>query len=304
MEFTIFMHSFQPDNHLEFDQKSAKFPSWLKRPIAHSGKHKSIDQSIHSSGLHTVCVEAKCPNRSECYSKGTATFLIMGNTCTRHCSFCSVNHGSPGLIDPNEPQKVLEAIKTLKLRHVVITSVTRDDLDDGGASVYAEMITLIRHALSEVTIEILIPDLKGDLQALEKIISVKPDIFNHNIETVPRLYSAIRPQALYQRSMYVLEMAAKGGLNVKSGIMVGLGETVNEVLQVMKDMYAVGCRMITIGQYLQPSDNQTPVKEFITPDQFSFYEKIGYEIGFSSVFAGPFIRSSYMAERIFREVQH
>lgn len=302
MEFTIFMHNFLPDNNLEFDQKSAKFPYWLKRPIAHSGKHKSIEQIIHSSGLHTVCVEAKCPNRSECYSKGTATFLIMGNTCTRHCSFCSVNHGVPESIDPAEPQKVLDAIKTLKLRHVVITSVTRDDLYDGGASVYTEIITLVRQALPEITIEILIPDLKGNLQALERIISVKPDIFNHNIETVPRLYPLIRPQALYQRSLYVLEMAAKGGLNVKSGLMVGLGETVTEVLQVMKDMYAIGCRIITIGQYLQPSDYQTQVKEFITPDQFSSYEKIGYEIGFSSVFAGPFIRSSYMAEKIFKEI--
>jgi len=292
------------DSNSNVEKKNAQFPSWLKRQIAHSGKQNSILENIHSSGLHTVCVEAKCPNRSECYSKGTATFLILGNTCTRFCTFCGVNHGDPEAVDLDEPAKVVDAVKSLKLNHVVITSVTRDDLSDGGASVYSETITQIRKSLPDVTIEILIPDFKGDHRALEKVISVKPDIFNHNIETVPRLYSEVRPQALYERSLQVLSIAANGGLRVKSGIMVGLGETIEEVQQVMKDVYATGCRIMTIGQYLQPSKNQTSVKEFITPDQFGLYEEFGNELGFSSVFAGPFIRSSYMAEKIFRDVQH
>jgi lipoic acid synthetase len=286
------------------DNKTTRFPSWLKRPIAHSGKQKSILENIHSSGLHTVCVEAKCPNRSECYSKGTATFLILGNICTRFCTFCGVNHGTPLPVDVDEPEKLIAAIKSLRLNHVVITSVTRDDLLDGGAGVYAETITRIKQTIPAVTVEILIPDFNGNQPALEMVISRKPDIFNHNIETIPRLYSLIRPQAQYQRSLDVLSLAARSGLTVKSGIMVGLGESEKEVHQVMRDLYSSGCRIITIGQYLRPSIQQTPVIEHVSPEQFSSYEKVGQALGFSSVFAGPFVRSSYMAEKIFQNVLH
>jgi lipoic acid synthetase len=292
------------DSDKQPENLTTRFPSWLKRSIAHSGKHKSIMENIHSSGLHTVCVEAKCPNRSECYSKGTATFLILGNICTRFCTFCGVNHGAPMPVDVDEPEKLIGAIKSLKLNHVVITSVTRDDLSDGGAAIYAETITRIKQALPAVTVEILIPDFNGNQAALELVISKKPDIFNHNIETIPRLYSSIRPQALYQRSLDVLSLAARSGLTVKSGIMVGLGEIESEVHQVMRDLYSAGCRILTIGQYLRPSKQQTPVIEHVSPEQFSSYEKVGQALGFSSVFAGPFVRSSYMAEKIFQNVLH
>ena len=285
-------------------KQTARFPSWLKRPIAHSGKQKHILESIHSLGLHTVCVEAKCPNRSECYSKGTATFLILGNICTRYCTFCGVSHGAPLPVDFSEPEKLVSAIKSLKLTHVVITSVTRDDLSDGGAAIYAETITRIKQTHPAVAVEILIPDFNGNQSALELVISRKPDIFNHNIETIPRLYSFVRPQAQYQRSLEVLSLAASRGLTVKSGIMVGLGENENEVHQVMRDLRSAGCRIMTIGQYLRPSKEQTPVVEHVSPERFSSYEKTGYDMGFSSVFAGPFVRSSYMAESIYQNVLH
>jgi lipoic acid synthetase len=275
-----------------------RFPSWLKRPIAHSGKQKDVLETIHSSGLHTVCVEARCPNRSECYNKGTATFLILGATCTRFCTFCSVNHGTPGPIDPDEPGKIASAVKDLRLKHVVITSVTRDDLPDGGASVYADIITLLKKEIPAITVEVLIPDFQGDNDALFTVFKTKPDIFNHNIETIPRLYEQIRPQAIYQRSLDVLKRASEHGLIVKSGIMVGLGEQDDEVFRVMQDLLDHGCSIMTIGQYLRPSRNQTPVVAYIPPEKFDEYEKKGLELGFKTVFAGPYVRSSYMAEQL------
>lgn len=291
-------------NNSSANKKNPQFPAWLKRPIAFSGKQKNIHENIHAFGLHTVCVEAKCPNRSECYSKGTATFLILGDTCTRFCSFCSVNHGIPESLDTAEPLKILNAVKTLNLKHVVITSVTRDDLLDGGASIYIETIARLKQSIPHVTVEVLVPDFKGERTVITSVIEAKPDIFNHNIETVPRLYSKIRPQAEYRRSLEVLSIAAENGLTAKSGIMVGLGESPDEVMQVMRDLHSTGCKILTIGQYLQPSKRQTEVKEFISPDQFKAYEKYGYKLGFLSVFAGPFVRSSYMAEKIFEDVPH
>ncbi len=275
-----------------------RFPSWLKRPIAYSGKQKEVLDKIHSSGLHTVCVEARCPNRSECYNKGTATFLILGATCTRFCTFCSVDHGTPGPPDPDEPGKLVSAVISLKLKHVVITSVTRDDLPDGGASVYADIITLLKKEIPGITVEVLIPDFKGDKDALITVFKTKPDIFNHNIETVPRLYEQIRPQAIYQRSLDVLKRASEYGLVVKSGIMAGLGERDDEVFGVMQDLLDHGCSIMTIGQYLRPSRNQTPVVAHISPEKFNEYEKKGIDLGFRTVFAGPYVRSSYMAEQL------
>lgn len=275
-----------------------RFPSWLKRPIAYCGRQKDVLDKIHSSGLHTVCVEARCPNRSECYNKGTATFLILGTTCTRFCTFCSVNHGIPGPPDPDEPGKLVSAVSSLKLRHVVITSVTRDDLPDGGASMYADIITRLKKEIPGITVEVLIPDFKGDKDALLTVFEAKPDIFNHNVETVPRLYNQIRPQAIYQRSLDVLKYASEYGLVVKSGIMAGLGEQDEEVFGVMQNLLDHGCSIMTIGQYLRPSRSQTPVVAHISPDKFSEYEKKGIDLGFRTVFAGPYVRSSYMAEQI------
>ncbi|NLD93521.1 MAG: lipoyl synthase [Fibrobacter sp.] len=275
-----------------------RFPSWLKRPIAHCGKQKDVLEKIHNSGLHTVCVEARCPNRSECYNLGTATFLILGTTCTRFCTFCSVNHGIPGPPDPDEPGKLVSAVSSLKLRHVVITSVTRDDLPDGGASVYADIITRLKKEIPGITVEVLIPDFKGDKDALLTVFEAKPDIFNHNVETVPRLYNQIRPQAIYQRSLDVLKYASEYGLVVKSGIMAGLGEQDEEVFGVMQNLLDHGCSIMTIGQYLRPSRSQTPVVAHVSPDKFSEYEKKGIDLGFRTVFAGPYVRSSYMAEQI------
>jgi lipoic acid synthetase len=289
------------ENNSEFVNRK---PEWLKRKISLSGRQKSVHESIHSSGLHTVCMEAKCPNKGECYAKGTATFLIMGSVCSRYCTFCSVSHGLPENLDLNEHQKIIDAITKLKLKHVVITSVTRDDLPDGGSSFYAELIQKIRAAVPKVTIEVLIPDFQGNKNAIETVILASPDIFNHNVETVPRLYKSIRPQAIYDRSLSVLKQAAQSGLIVKSGLMVGLGESTEEIKAVMDDLHKNGCSIVTIGQYLQPSKEQSPVEAFISPEQFEEYKEYGQKIGIPIVYAGPFIRSSYMAEEIFRDLQH
>lgn len=291
-------------NMSDMDEESkATKPYWLKRKIAYSGKHNSVQHNIHTRGLHTVCIEAKCPNRSECYSRGVATFLIMGNICTRNCSFCSVSHGTPTNLDPNEPDQIAEAVAELKLKHVVITSVTRDDLEDGGASHYALIVKKLKNRFPEITTELLIPDLQGDTNALDIVFTSKPDILNHNVETVPCLYPLIRPQASFQRSLDVLKRASDKGLTTKSGIMVGLGEKFDDVIKTMQALRAHGCSIITIGQYLRPSADQIEVKEFVHPEIFENYSKAGKQMGFSEVFAGPFVRSSYRADELLKEVQ-
>lgn len=277
-------------------------PSWLKRKIAYSGKHNSIRNNIHAKGLHTVCLEAKCPNRSECYSRGVATFLIMGNVCTRNCSFCSVSHGTPQKLNPLEPDHIVEATIGLNLKHVVITSVTRDDLFDGGASVYALIVKRLRDSLPDITIELLIPDFKGDPTALDTVFNSRPDVLNHNVETVPQLYPVIRPQASFQRSLEVLKRASEKGLITKSGIMVGLGEKYDEVIQTMDALRRNGCSILTIGQYLQPSANQIKVSEFVHPEVFEKYSIAGKEMGFSEIFSGPYVRSSYRADELWDKV--
>ena len=278
-------------------------PPWLKRKIAYPGKHNSIRHYIHTQGLHTVCVEAKCPNRAECYSRGVATFLIMGNVCTRNCSFCSVSHGIPAKLDPSEPEHILEAVAQLNLRHVVITSVTRDDLPDGGASHYAQIVKMLKSHLPKVTTELLIPDFKGDVAALNTVFNSLPDILNHNVETVPELYPLVRPQASFQRSLEVIRQASEQGLTTKSGMMVGLGERYEEVLKTMEALRSVGCSIVTIGQYLRPSSGQIKVTEFIDPEVFEKYSIAGKKMGFSEVFAGPFVRSSYRADELLNEVR-
>lgn len=284
-----------PQNTDAAPQASRRFPPWLKKRVSFGPAYSAVHSCISGSGLHTVCVEAKCPNRAECFSSGTATFLIMGPICTRHCGFCGVAHGAAQPLDPDEPLKVARAAQSLNLRHIVITSVTRDDLPDGGASHFAETVRVCRNLMPDSTIEILIPDFDGNPDAFALILTSHPDILNHNLETVPRLYPAIRPRAGFIRSLELLMFFSKRDCTTKSGIMVGFGESEEEVITVLRQLRSAGCRIVTIGQYLRPSAEQVPVAEYVPPERFRRYEEKGIHIGFESVAAGPFIRSSYHA---------
>lgn len=269
-------------------------PQWLKKqfdPVA-EGKMTAL---LRSLSLHTVCEDANCPNRSECFKSKTATFLILGDVCTRGCRYCAVAKGVPFPLDPDEPQHVAEAAETLGLKHIVVTSVTRDDLPDGGADHFARTITALRKRLPQSTIEVLIPDFQGDQAALQCVIDAKPDIINHNVETVSALYPVVRPQANYRRSLELLQRVKQAGLYSKTGFMVGLGETREDVLSLMDDLAEIGCDMLTIGQYLQPSKNHLPVVAFITPEQFDEYKELALAKGIRYVASGPFVRSSYHA---------
>ncbi|MCH7975996.1 MAG: lipoyl synthase, partial [Bacteroidetes bacterium] len=251
-------------------------------------------------GLHPVCQTARCPNLGRCWTAGTATFMILGDVCTRSCSFCAVQTGRPTDkdLDWDEPRRVAEAARLMGLKHVVVTSINRDDREDGGAPIFAETIRLVREQIPGCTIEVLIPDMRGLRPALEKIFEQKPDLLNHNIETVPRLYRRVRPQADYQRSLDVLKMAKdEHGLRTKSGIMVGLGETEEEVFSLMDDLAAHGVNVMTIGQYLQPTKMHLPVEEYVHPDVFAYYKEVGEAKGIEYVESGPLVRSSYHAER-------
>ena len=273
-------------------------PPWLRRPLPRLGKKTSVEKQIRSRGLHTVCEEAKCPNRAECFARGTSTFLICGGVCTRHCTFCSVGHGCPSALDRDEPQNVARAAAEMGLGYVVLTSVTRDDLPDGGAAHFARTISALKAALPGTGIEALIPDFAGKSEALEQVLASLPDVLNHHIETVPRLYPHIRPQAIYRRSLDVLSAAAKRIGWVKSGIMVGLGETPDEVHGVLKDLREMGANVLTIGQYLRPTPRQVPVREYVEPSRFDEYREYAEALGFKKVCAGPYVRSSYRAEEI------
>jgi len=269
-------------------------PQWLKKqfdPVA-EGKMTAL---LRSLSLHTVCEDANCPNRSECFKSKTATFLILGDVCTRGCRYCAVAKGAPFPLDPDEPQHVAEAAETLGLKHIVVTSVTRDDLPDGGAEHFARTISALRERLPQSTIEVLIPDFQGDQAALQCVIDAKPDIINHNVETVPALYPVVRPQANYRRSLELLQRVKQAGLYSKTGFMVGLGETREDALSLMDDLAEIGCDMLTIGQYLQPSKNHLPVAAFITPEQFDEYKELALAKGIRYVASGPFVRSSYHA---------
>jgi lipoic acid synthetase len=279
-------------------------PEWLRTKIGHYKNLSTVEETLKDLHLNTVCDAANCPNRSECFSNKTATFMILGSRCSRNCRFCDVAFGGMTTVDPEEPKHVAQAVKKLGLKHVVITSVTRDDLDDGGAFQFVNVINRIRKSSPNVSIEVLIPDLQGNKEALKTIVDAKPEIINHNIETISRLYDAIRPSAIYERSLEVLSNVKKMDENIytKSGVMVGLGEGEAEVIQVMKDLKAAGCDFLTIGQYLQPSKDHYPVKEYIHPDLFKKYEEIGLEIGFKAVASGPLIRSSYDALEMFNKI--
>ncbi len=271
-------------------------PEWLKSKIAGGGDFNRIHALVHSHRLHTVCEEARCPNLGECWELGTATFMILGDICTRSCRFCAVKTGRPSKdLDWDEPQRVVDAIRTLNLCYAVITSVNRDEREDGGAPIFAETIRLIHESIPNCRVEVLIPDFKGNEKSLNIVLEAKPDILNHNLETVPRLYHAVRPQANYKQSLQVLDRAKQKGFVTKTGLMVGLGEEINEVLDVMYDAREVGCELLTIGQYLQPSKENLPVARFVHPDEFRMLKERGYEMGFRHVESGPLVRSSYHA---------
>ena len=276
-------------------------PPWLKRRIPSGATYQEIRGLIQETHLHTVCQEACCPNLGECFSQGTATFLILGDRCTRNCRFCAVAHGPKDPPDPTEPLRVAEAIGHMKLRYAVVTSVTRDDLPDGGASLFAETIRRIREKRPETKVEVLIPDFCGDHQSLKTVLEARPDVLNHNVETVPRLYASVRPQAVYQRSIDLLKNAHRldPSIPTKSGLMLGLGERPEEVEQVLNDLLEAGCRILTLGQYLQPSADHLPVERFVTPEEFEELRKKALEMGFREVASGPFVRSSYHAQELF-----
>jgi lipoic acid synthetase len=273
-------------------------PDWLKKKLnADRSKLSEIKVMLRSLRLHTVCEEARCPNIGECFASRTATFMILGDICTRNCRFCAISKGIPGSPDPKESENISHAVHVLQLRHTVITSVTRDDLDDGGASQFVDVVRKLKENCPETTIELLIPDLNGNWKALEKIVREHPDVLNHNVETVPSLYSNVRPGATYERSIGLLQRVKEidSSIITKSGIMVGLGEGEDEVKSVIEDLLGAGCSMLTIGQYLQPSLNHLPVVEYITPEQFEGYKIFALERGFSFVASGTLVRSSYHA---------
>jgi len=279
-------------------------PAWLKAPVPDGPGYRSTKQIVDGHKLNTVCESANCPNRGECWSAGTATFMINGNVCTRSCSFCNVFTGKPLEVNPHEPEAVADAAAQMKLEHVVVTAVNRDELPDGGAGQFAATIRALRLRLPGAQIEVLVPDFMGREEAADAVIAERPDVFNHNIETVPRLYKPVRPQARYERSLAVLRRAADAGLVTKSGIMVGLGEEEAEVRQTLRDLREAGVRIVTIGQYLRPSDRHHPVIRYVTPDEFDAWRDYGLsELGFSEVASGPLVRSSYHAKESFRAAQ-
>ncbi|MFC0905396.1 lipoyl synthase [Clostridium sp. MT-14] len=273
-------------------------PDWLKVKIRGGEFSGEVKGVLKKYSLNTVCREANCPNRMECFNKRTATFMILGKNCTRNCTFCNVTKAKPENVDEKEPANVAQAVDKLDLRHAVITSVTRDDLEDGGASHFARVIEEIKRLKKSITIEVLIPDFKGDRASLKKVVNAKPDVINHNVETAPRLYSEVRPMAVYERSLELLNRVKimDSSILTKSGFMLGLGERREDIIQVLKDLREVNCDIVTIGQYLAPSLKHHPVVEYVHPRVFDEYKKIGLKLGFKYVASSPLVRSSYHAE--------
>jgi lipoic acid synthetase len=279
-------------------------PEWLRKNTTHFQEVHSLKTELRRLNLHTVCESARCPNLHECFHRGAATFMILGNLCTRGCGFCSVPKGSPSKqefqLDPNEPANVARMAADLNLRYVVITSVNRDDLEDGGSRHFAETVHQVRGALPKARVEVLTPDFCGSLDAVARVLDAGPDVFNHNMETIQRLYRRVRPQADYQQSLQVLRFARiyRPGVLTKSGLMAGLGEQADEVRQLLRDLRAVDVDVATVGQYLQPTRRNLPVANYVTPAQFDDYRDYGLSIGFKMVFSGPLVRSSYMADQV------
>ena len=278
-------------------QERQRLPPWFKVRLSQGPDYREIRQTMDRLGLHTICEEARCPNVWECWNNRTATFLILGDICTRRCHYCAVTTGRPLELDREEPLRVAEAVQALGLRHAVITSVNRDELPDGGAAIFAETIRHIRRLIPTCAVEVLIPDFEGNEEALRLVVAERPDILNHNIETVVRLFPSIRPQGKYVRSIELLDRAKKLGARTKSGLIVGMGETAEEIRQVMRDLRAAQCDILTIGQYLQPSKEHLPVTRFYHPDEFVAFKTEGLALGFSHVESGPLVRSSYHAEQ-------
>jgi lipoic acid synthetase len=271
-------------------------PAWLKVRFSGGANYQQVRQAVSGNALHTVCESARCPNQGECWERGTATFMILGDVCTRSCSFCAVKTGRPESLDREEPLRVAEAVRAMGLRYAVITSVNRDELPDGGAQVWAETVRAVRRASPATRIELLVPDFLGDLKAVGTVLEAKPDVFGHNLETVPSLYKAVRPQARYERSLKVLAHAASQGFMAKSSLMLGLGEEEAELLKVFADLRQAGVRILALGQYLQPAQENLAVRGYVSPERFKALKQAALGLGFEFVFSGPLVRSSYHAE--------
>ncbi len=277
--------------------RTERLPGWFKVKIETGPHYRRIQSLVREQRLHTICEESHCPNKWECWNNRTATFLLLGDVCTRRCHYCSVTTGRPDVVDPQEPERVAEAVRALDLRHAVLTSVNRDELEDGGASIFSATMYAIRRRLPTCTVEVLVPDFQGNPVPVETVLAAAPEIFAHNIETVSRLFPAVRPQGNYERSLRVLRWANAQGARTKSGLMVGMGETNEEVLSVLHDLRAVGCEIVSIGQYLQPTTAHRVVHRYYEPEEFEDLKRQGMALGFRHVEAGPLVRSSYHAEQ-------
>jgi len=282
---------------IEKKEKRQGKPKWLRVKLPTGESYKKVRKLVSNHKLHTICESGNCPNMGECWGAGTATFMILGNICTRSCGFCAVATGKPLAVDWAEPERVARSVKLMEVKHAVVTSVDRDDLKDGGSIIWADTVKAIRRLSPTTTMETLIPDFKGNMGQVQRIIDVAPEVVSHNVETVKRLTRSVRIQARYERSLEVLKYLKEGGMRTKTGIMLGLGETEEEVIEAMKDLVNVGVDVLTLGQYLQPTPKHLPVKEFVTPEQFAKYKVIGLELGLQYVESGPLVRSSYHAEK-------
>ncbi|SHN52218.1 lipoyl synthase [Desulfovibrio litoralis] len=286
-------------------QKALRIPPWLRIKLPKVGEHKErfvlTKDNVDKLGLHTVCQSAKCPNMCQCFSAGTATFLLLGNICTRNCAFCNIESGKVVSPDQNEPKNIALAAKELGLKHVVLTSVTRDDLPDGGAGQFAQSIYYLREMIDDISIEVLIPDFQGCEHALKMVMDAKPDIINHNVETTPNLYNTIRPEANYKQSLELLRRVKQAGFISKSGFMVGLGETEDEIKTLLSDLAGVECDIVTVGQYMQPTRKHMQVLSYVEPELFDSYAKYGQQLGIPYVFSAPLVRSSFNALDIYKE---
>ena len=290
-----------PESEIDLPKR---LPEWVKRTVLNTEENRGVRAILKDGKLNTICESGRCPNKGECWARGTATFLLMGPLCTRTCKFCSVNKGLPGPLDQEEPERVAEAARKMGLRHVVLTSVNRDDLPDQGANHFAGTIAALKKAIPGVNVEVLTPDFQGRRDCIEIVLAAKPVVFNHNIETVPRLYRQVRPGSKYKRSLDVLAMAKEISADIptKSGLMLGLGETEEEVKAVLADMRAIDCDFLTLGQYLRPSREQLPVRKYVTPEEFALLGQYAWSVGFKMVHSGPLVRSSYHAEELALEL--
>jgi len=282
-----------------------RLPAWFRQKLPKPETMVTMEGLLKSLSLNTICQSALCPNIGQCFSRKTATFLILGDVCTRHCTFCAVKKGTPSPVEENEPQHLLEAVEKLYLSYTVITSVTRDDLADGGASQFVRVINLLHQSKNGIAVEVLIPDFLGSNQALKAVVEASPEVINHNVETIPRLYPEVRPRANYSRSVELLSAVKRLSPEIvtKSGLMLGLGETREEIIEVMNDLREASCDLLTIGQYLQPSPKHHPIVRFVSPEEFSEYEQIGKDMGFADVASAPLVRSSFRAAELYSKAR-